>query len=152
MVRHQHVVVQIFWGSFGHFYALIEFSMHFMWILQIWTTCTCSSAYKLVENQIFVLGCLLRSNARNGNEFQTPGHRWLPRTFFKATRGNGYRFVPKGGTLPTETIRLVVKSSGLLEAYHQNCPKWDKKFTMACWCRTMIACQVSWISNELWIY
>ena len=25
----------IFWGSFGHFYALIEFSMHFMCILQI---------------------------------------------------------------------------------------------------------------------
>ena len=25
MVRHQHVVVQIFWGSFGHFYALSEF-------------------------------------------------------------------------------------------------------------------------------
>ena len=50
----------------------------FMCIIQIWTTCTCSSAYKLVENQIVVLGCMLRSHARNGNEFQTPGHRWLP--------------------------------------------------------------------------
>ena len=50
----------------------------FMCIIQIWTTCTCSSAYKLVEkNQICVLGCMLRSHARNGNEFQTPGHRWL---------------------------------------------------------------------------
>ena len=39
----------IFRGSFGHFYALTEFSMHFMCIIQIWTTCTCSSAYKLVE-------------------------------------------------------------------------------------------------------
>ena len=28
----------------------------------------------------------------------------------KATRGNGYRFIPKGGTFPTETIRLVVRS------------------------------------------
>ena len=28
----------------------------------------------------------------------------------KAIRGNGYRFVPKGGTLPTETIMLVVRS------------------------------------------
>ena len=28
----------------------------------------------------------------------------------KATRGNGYRFVPKGGTFPTETIMLVVRS------------------------------------------
>ena len=47
----------------------------FMCIIQIWTTCTCSSAYKLVENQICVLGCMLRSHARNGNECQTPCHR-----------------------------------------------------------------------------
>ena len=31
----------------------------------------------------------------------------------KPIRGNGYRFVPKGGTFPTETITLVVRSSGL---------------------------------------
>ena len=31
----------------------------------------------------------------------------------KAIRGIGYRFVPKGGTFPTETIMLVVRSSGL---------------------------------------
>ena len=31
-----------------------------------------------LTNQICVLGCMLRSHARNGNEFQTPGHRWLP--------------------------------------------------------------------------
>ena len=68
----------IFLGSFGHFYALTEFSMHFMCIIQIWTTCTCSSAYKLVKNQICVLRCMLRSHARNGSEFQTSGHRWLP--------------------------------------------------------------------------
>ena len=35
------------------------------------------------------------------------------RIFLKAIRGNGYRFVPKGETLPTETIMLVVRSSGL---------------------------------------
>ena len=50
----------------------------FMCIIEIWTTCTCSSAYKLDGNEIFVLGCMLRSHARNGNEFQTFGHRWLP--------------------------------------------------------------------------
>ena len=44
-----YVYFVIFRGSFGHFYALTEFSMHFMCIMQIWTTCTCSSAYKLVE-------------------------------------------------------------------------------------------------------
>ena len=29
----------------------------------------------------------------------------------KAIRGNGYRFVPKGGTFPTETIMLVLRRS-----------------------------------------
>ena len=28
----------------------------------------------------------------------------------KAIRGNGYRFVPKGGTFPIETIMLVVRA------------------------------------------
>ena len=70
----------------------------------------------------------------------------------KAIRGNGYRFVPKGGTFPTETIMLVLRSSGLWEAYTQTCPKWDKIFTTACLWRSMIACQVSWISDEFWIY
>ena len=37
----------------------------------------------------------------------------------EAIRGNGYHFVPKGGTFPTETIMLVVRSSGLSEAYTQ---------------------------------
>ena len=31
-----------------------------------------------LKNQICVFGCMLRSHARNGNEFQTPGHCWLP--------------------------------------------------------------------------
>ena len=61
----------------------------FMCIVQIWTTCTCSSAYKLVEKkQICVLGCMLRSHARNGNEFQTPGHRWLPAKHWDAWFSN----------------------------------------------------------------
>ena len=30
--------------------------------------------------------------------------------FLEAIRGNGYRFVPKGGTFPIETIMLVVRS------------------------------------------
>ena len=44
-----------------------------------------------------------------------------------------------------------VKSSRLWEAYTQTCPKWDKICTTACWGRSMIACQVSWISDEFWM-
>ena len=50
----------------------------------------------------------------------------------KSIRGNEYHFIPKGGTFPTETIRLVMRSSGLWEAYTQTCPKWDNKFTTTC--------------------
>ena len=31
----------------------------------------------------------------------------------KAIRGSGYRFVPKGGMFPIETIRFVVRTFGL---------------------------------------
>ena len=37
------------------------------------------------------------------------------RKFLKAIRGSGYRFVPKGGTFPTETIRLVVREALVCE-------------------------------------
>ena len=47
---------------------------------------------------------------------------------YKAIRGNGYRFVPKGWTFPTETIRLVLRSSGLWEAYTPNLPQMGQKF------------------------
>ena len=36
-----------------------------------------------------------------------------------------------GRSLP-KSIMLVVRSSGLWEAYTQTCPKWDKFFTTAC--------------------
>ena len=51
-IKQQECCVK-FWnfrGSFGHFYTLTGFSRHFMCIIQIWTTVTCSNAYKLVEN------------------------------------------------------------------------------------------------------
>ena len=53
-----------------------------MCIIQTWTTCTCSSATNWLKNQIFVLGCMLRSHARNENECQTPGHHWWPAKYW----------------------------------------------------------------------
>ena len=35
------------------------------------------------------------------------------RKILKEIKGNGYHFVQKGETFPTETIGLVVRSSGL---------------------------------------
>ena len=50
----------------------------FMCIIQIWNTCTSSSAYKLVEKSNLGPWMHAQVHARNGNEFQKPGHRWLP--------------------------------------------------------------------------
>ena len=46
-----------------------------MRIIQVWTTCSSPMHINWLRNQICVLGCMLRSHARNGNEFQTPCHR-----------------------------------------------------------------------------
>ena len=73
------------------------------------------------------------------------------RNFLKAMRGNGYHFVPKLWRYLPKTIMLVVRSSGLWESYAQTYPKWDKKIPTACWGRSMIACQVSCISEKFWI-
>ena len=66
----------------------------------------------------------------------------------KAIRGNGYRFVPEGGTFPTENHHACCEKLNFVKTYTQTCPKWDKISTTACWCRSLIACQVSRISDE----
>ena len=35
------------------------------------------------------------------------------RNFLEAIGGSGYRFIPKGGTFPTKTMMLIVRSYGL---------------------------------------
>ena len=47
----------------------------FMCIIQIWTTCAHDLMHiNWLKIQICVLGCMLRSHARNGNECQTTCH------------------------------------------------------------------------------
>ena len=118
--------------------------------------CACSSnlnyAHKCIENSVNAQKC--PNEPRKITKIHTTLLLFYVHTRKKleAIRGNGYHFVPKGGTFPTETITLVVRSYGLWEAYTQTGPKWDKFFTTACWCRSVIVCQVSWISDEFWIY
>ena len=72
--------------------------------------------------------------------------------YFESNKRQRISFHPQRWHVPTETITLVVRSSGLWEAYTQTCPKWDSFFTTTSLCRSMIACQVSWISDEFRIY
>ena len=65
----------IFRGSFGHFYTLIEFSMLLCAYFKFELHAHALVHINWFKNQICVLGCMLRSHARNGNECQTPCHR-----------------------------------------------------------------------------
>ena len=93
-----------------------------MCTIQIWTTCTCSSAYKLVENQICVLGCMLRSHARNGNKFKTPGHRWLP-----AKHWDAWFKILVNPKLVWNFKKLGMLSwSGINMPWYKFCPIWGR--------------------------
>ena len=65
----------IFRGSFGHFYALREFSMHLCAYFKFELHAHALMHINWLKNQICALRCMLRSPARNGNECQTPCHR-----------------------------------------------------------------------------
>ena len=62
-------------GSFGHFYTLTEFSRHLCALFKIELHAHAPVHKNRLQNQMFVLGCKLRSHARNENECQTPCHR-----------------------------------------------------------------------------
>ena len=151
---------QVVWHSFP--FLALDLSMQprtHIWIFNQFIcirACACSPnlnyAHKCIENSINAWKCPNEPRKVPKIDITLLLFYVDMRIFLKAIRGNGYSFVPKGGTFPTETIRFVVRSSGLWEAYNQTCPKWDKIFTTACWCRSMIACQVSWNSEEFWIY
>ena len=107
----------IFRGSFGHFYTLTWFPRHFICIIQIWNL-----HINWLKNQICFLGCMLRSHAGNGNEFQTPGHRWLPAKrwdawFFNSSKSKTRLKFMKLGMLSWSSINML---------WYKFCPIWGR--------------------------
>ena len=73
-----------------------------------------------LKNQIFVLGCMLRSHARNGNEFWTPGHRWLPAKHWDAWFLNSSKSKTR-----LKFLKLGMLSwSGINMSWYKFCPIW----------------------------
>ena len=149
------------WQGVWHSFPFLpwDLSMHPRTHIWIFNQFICTGACALVQIWIMHINALktqlmhknVQTNPKKSQKFtQHSCCSMLTREKkLKAIRGNGYRFVV-GRSLP-KTVMLVVRSSGLWEAYTQTCPKWDKICTTACWCRRMIACQVSWILDEFWI-
>ena len=50
----------------------------------------------------------------------------------KAIRGNGYRFVPKGGTFPTENHHALCEKFRFVRSLYLNLPQMEKICTTAC--------------------
>ena len=93
-----------------------------MCIIQIGTTCTCSSAYKLVEKSNLCPWVHAWSHARNGNEFQTPGHRWLP-----AKHWNAWFLNSSKSKTHLEFMKLGMLSwSGINMPWYKFCPIWGR--------------------------
>ena len=75
-----------------------------------------------LKNQIYVLGCMLRSHARNGNEFQTPGHRWLPAKHWDAWFLNSSKSKTR-----LKFMKLGMLSwSGINMPWYKFCPIWGR--------------------------
>ena len=115
-------IVVIFQGSFGHFYALTEFSMHLCAQFKFELHAHAPVHINWSKNQICVLGCMLRSHARNGNEFQTPGHRWLPAkhwdaSFLNSSKSKTHLKFMKLGMLSWRGINMP---------WYKFCPIWGR--------------------------
>ena len=67
--------IGIIQGSFGHFIQQTSFLSISRAQFKIKLHAHALVHTNWLKNQICVLECMLRSHARNGNEFQTPEHR-----------------------------------------------------------------------------
>ena len=75
-----------------------------------------------LKNQIWFLGCMLRSHARNGNEFQTPGHCWLPAKHWDAWFLNSIKSKTR---LKFMKIRML-SWKGTRMPWYKFCPIWGR--------------------------
>ena len=72
--------------------------------------------------QICLHGCMLRSHARNGNEFQTPAQRWLP-----AKRRDAWFLNSSKSKTRLKFMKLGMLSwSGINIPWYKFCPIWGR--------------------------
>ena len=75
-----------------------------------------------LKNQICVFGCMLRSHARNGNEFRTPGHHWLPAKHWDVRFSDSSKSKTR-----LKFMKLDMLSwSGIYMPWYKFCPIWGR--------------------------
>ena len=94
-----------------------------------------------LKNQICFLGCMLRSHARNGNEFQTQGHHRLPEKQWDAWFLN----TSKCKTCLKFMKLGMLSWSGINMSWYKFCPIWGRFGYMLLTNRSFSQ-QASWFS------
>ena len=69
-----------------------------------------------------------RTPKNHKNSHNTPVVLCWHENFFKAIRGNGYHFVPKGGTFPTENHHACCEKLRFVKSIYPNLPQTGQKF------------------------
>ena len=111
-------------------------------VVQIWII-----HIKCIKNSVNAYKCPNEPRKITKNHTTLPLSHVDTRKKFESNKRQWISFRPQRWDVPYR------KPSCLLwEAYTQTCPIWDKICTTACWWRSMIACQVSWILDKFWIY
>ena len=75
------------------------------------------------------------------------------RIFSESNKRQWISFRPQRWDVPYRKPSCLLWEAPVCEKHiPKPAPKWDKICTTTCWCRSMIACQFWWISEEFWIY
>ena len=69
-----------------------------------------------------------RTPKNHKNSHNTPVSMLRREKKLKAIRGNGYRFVPKGGTFPTENHDACCEKLRFVRSIYPNLPQMGQKF------------------------
>ena len=94
-----------------------------------------------------------RTPKNHKNSHNTPVVLCWHEKKFESNKRQWISFRPQRWDVPYQNPSCLLWEALVFEKHDaQTCPKWDKICTTACWSHSMIACQVSWISDEFWIY
>ena len=76
----------------------------------------------------------------------------LTREKIESNKGQWIFFCSQRWDVPYREPSCLLWEAPVREKYIPQPAQMGQICTTTCWCRSMIACQVSWISDEFWIY
>ena len=147
------------WQGVWHSFPFLawDLSMHprtNIWFLNqficTWA-CACSSnlnyAHKCIENSANVEKCP-NEPRKIPKLTQKSCCSMLTREIFESNKRQWISFRPQRWGVPYRNHHPCCEKLWSVRSIYPNLPQMGQKNYQACWCRSMIACQVSWISES----